>query len=100
MLRPTERITDGRSFVRSRRLHECIGDLVEEGRRNAADLFYHFWRVTSEVPAQFLENAARMLQAQIALREAELGLAFVLPCFLCVAPLFFIPTGEKAGRAF
>src|ERR1700730_10817517 len=73
---------------------------MKERRRNAANFFNHFGRVTSKVTAQCLENAARMLQGQIALRKAEVGLAFVEPALLVVGALLLVPAGEKAGLSF
>ena len=50
--------------------------------------------------AQRLEDAARMLQRQIALRETEIVMLVVEPGFLVVSAILFIPSGEKSGRTF
>src|SRR5260370_8197457 len=49
--------------------------------------------------AQRLKNAARMLQSQIALRKAEVGLTFVEPALVVVSALLLVPPGEKPGRS-
>src|SRR5256885_4688331 len=41
----------------------------------------------------------RMLQGQIALRKTETTVAVIGPGFLVVGALFFVPAGEKSGRA-
>src|SRR5207253_6513133 len=100
MLCPTERITNRRTLVRTRSGDERVRNFLKKRRRNAANFLYHFWRVTSEVAAQRLENAPRMLQGQIALGETKAAISFVEPGFPVVAALLPVPAGEKAGRAF
>ena len=68
--------------------------------RNAANFLYHLWRITSEVAAQSLENALRMLQSQIALGETKVSMALVDPGLSVVSALRVIPTREKARSAF
>src|ERR1700756_1734583 len=41
-----------------------------------------------------------MLQRQITLREAEIGMTFVAPAGFVVGTLLFLPTGKETGRAF
>src|ERR1700730_7113963 len=100
MLGPAERITNRRGLVRTGSSDERIGNFVKERRRNAANLLHHFWGVASEVTAQRLENAARMLQGQIALGKTEVGVAIVEPGLFVVGALLFVPAGEKSGGAF
>src|SRR5207245_1962834 len=64
------------------------------------NFLHHFGRVTSKMAAQRLENAAWMLQSQIALWKTEGRRAFVEPALFVVNALLFIPAGEKAGRSF
>src|SRR6266496_2735141 len=100
MLRPPERITNRRTLVRTRSSDQRLRNFVKKHRRNAANFLYHLWCVTSEVAAQRLENAARMLQGQIALGETKAAIAFVEPGLPVVAALLPAPAGEKAGRTF
>src|SRR5438477_12146427 len=100
MLRPAKRITDRGGFVRTGRGDERISNLLKQSGRNPANLLHHFWRVASEVTAQGLENAARMLQGQIPLGKTQVGMAFVEPGLFVVATLLFVPPGEKTGCAF
>src|SRR5437879_6123088 len=100
MLRPAERITNRGALVRTGSSDQRIGNFMKKRRRNAANFLYHFWRVTSEVAAQRLENAPRMLQGQIALWETKAAVATVKPGLPVVAALLPAPAGEKAGRAF
>src|ERR1700676_375123 len=100
MLRPAERITDRRALVRTGSSDERICNFVKESGRNAADFLHHFGRVTSEVAAQRLQNATRMLQSRIALWKTEAAIAVVGPALLIVSALLFVPAGEKAGRTF
>ena len=79
---------------------ERIGHFVKERWRNSANLLNHLGRVTSKVATQRLENAARMLQGQIALGKTEVGMAVVEPALFVVGALLFVPAGEKAGRPF
>src|SRR6266550_660572 len=99
MLGPAERITNRCALIWTGCGDERVRDLVKERRRNAANFLYHLRRVTSEVAAQRLENAPRMLQGQIALRETQ-SVAFVEPALPVVAALLPVPAGEKAGRSF
>src|SRR5438309_1366227 len=100
MLCPTERITNRRTLVRTRSGDERVRNFLKKHRRNAANSLYHLWRVTSKVAAQRLENAARMLQGQIAFGEAKAVIAMVEPALPVVAALLPVPAGEKAGRSF
>src|SRR5437870_13250707 len=100
MLCPTERITNRRTLVRTRSGDERVRNFLKKHRRNAANFLYHLWRVTSEVAAQRLENAARMLQGQIALGETKAAIAMVDPALPVVAALLPVPAGEKAGCSF
>src|SRR6266404_6217446 len=72
MLCPTEGITNCRGLVRTRRSDKRVGNFVKKHRRDTANFLHHFRRVASEVAAQCLKNAARMLQGQIALGETEI----------------------------
>src|SRR5205807_10157924 len=94
------RITNRRTLVRTRSGDERVRNFLKKHRRNAANFLYHLWRVTSEVAAQRLENATRMLQGQIAFGEAKAAIAMVEPALPVVAALLPVPAGEKAGRAF
>src|SRR6266404_6490503 len=100
MLGPAERITNRCALIWTGCGDERVRDLVKERRRNAANFLYHLRRVTSEVAAQCLQNAPRMLQGQIALGETEPAIAIVVPGLPVVAALLPAPAGEKAGRAF
>src|SRR5947207_12304190 len=100
MLRPPERITNRRTLVRTRSSDQRLRNFVKKHRRNAANFLYHLWCVTSEVAAQRLENAARMLQGQIALGETKAVIAMVEPALPVVAALLPVPAGEKAGGSF
>ena len=100
MLGPAERITNRRALIWTGCGDERVRDLVKKRRRNAANFLYHLRRVTSEVAAQCLQNAPRMLQGQIAFRKTEGGMALVDPGPPVVAALLPAPTGENAGRAF
>src|SRR6266403_78434 len=100
MLRPPERITNRRTLVRTRSSDQRLRNFVKKHRRNAANFLYHLGCVTSEVAAQRLENAARMLQGQIALGETKAVIAMVEPALPVVAALLPVPAGEKAGRSF
>src|SRR5438874_1367985 len=100
MLRPTERITNRGALVRTGSSDQRIGNFMKKRRRNAANFLYHLWCVASEVAAQRLENALRMLQGQIALGETKAAIALVEPGRPVVAALFPAPAGENAGRAF
>src|SRR5437667_7135839 len=100
MLRPTERITNRRTLVRTRSSDQRLRNFVKKHRRNAANFLYHLWRVTSEVAAQRLENATRMLQGQIAFGEAKAAIAMVEPALPVVAALLPVPAGKKAGGSF
>src|SRR4051812_20783256 len=98
MLRPTERITNCGRFVRARCSDEGISNFLKECRGNAANFFHHFGCVASEVAAQRLKNAARMLQGEVAFRKTKATITVIGPGFLVVATLLFIPTGEKSSR--
>src|SRR5438874_2543975 len=100
MLRPPERITNRRTLVRTRSSDQRLRDFVKQRRRNTANFLYHLWRVAGEVAAQRLENAAWILQGQIAFGEAKAAIAMVEPALPVVAALLPVPAGEKAGRAF
>src|SRR6266853_2188169 len=100
MLGPAERITNRRALIWTGCGDERVRDLVKELGRNSTNFLYHLRRVTSEVAAQCLQNAPRMLQGQIAFRKTEGGMALVDPGLPVVAALLSAPTGENAGRAF
>src|SRR2546421_10684699 len=100
MLGPAERITNRCALIWTGCGDERVRNFVKRRRRSAANLLYHLRRVTSEVAAQCLQNAPRMLQGQIAFRETEGGVALVDPGPPIVAALFPAPTRENAGRAF
>src|SRR6266478_802812 len=100
MLGPAERITNRRTLVRTRSSDQRLRNFMKKHRRNAANFLHHFGRVTSEVAAQRLENAARMLQGQIALGETKAVITFVDPALPVVAALLPVPAGEKAGGSF
>src|SRR5882724_6114832 len=100
MLGPAERITNRRALIWTGCGDERVRNFVKKRRRDAANLFYHLRRVTSEVAAQCLQNAPRMLQGQIALGETKAAIAIVVPGLPVVAALLPAPAGEKAGRAF
>src|SRR5438105_11703795 len=100
MLGPAERITIRCALIWTGCGDERVGDLVKKRGRNAANFLYHLRRVTSEVAAQCLQNAPRMLQGQIAFRKTEGGMALVDPGLPVVAALLPGPTGENAGRPF
>src|SRR6266403_5563645 len=100
MLRPTERITNRCALIWTGCGSERVRNFVKKRRRNAANFLYHLRRVTSEVAAQCLQNAPRMLQGQIAFRKTEGGMALVEPTPPVVAALLAAPAGEKARRAF
>src|SRR6266403_2967518 len=100
MLGPAERITNRCALIWTGCSDERVRDLVKKRRRNAANFLYHLRRVTSEVAAQCLQNAPRMLQGQIAFRKTEGGMALVDPGPPVVAALRPAPTRENAGRAF
>src|SRR6266496_1424194 len=100
MLCPTERITNRRRLVGTRGGDERIRDLVKQGGRDPANFLHHFGRVASEVASQCLKYATRMLQGQIALGETEVRVTFVGPGLFVVSSFLFVPTGEKASRAF
>src|SRR5437667_10173433 len=100
MLGPPERITNRCALIWTGCGDERVRDLVKKRRRNAANFLYHLRRVTSEVAAQCLQNAPRMLQGQIAFRKTEGGMALVDPGPPVVAALLPAPTRENAGRAF
>src|SRR5882724_9719999 len=100
MLGPAERITNRCALIWTGCGDERVRDLVKKRRRNAANFLYHLRRVTSEVAAQCLQNAPRMLQGQIAFRKTEGGMALVEPGLSVVAALLPAPAGENAGRAF
>src|SRR5882757_1161507 len=100
MLGPAERITNRRALIWTGCGDERVRDLVKKRRRNATNFLYHLRRVTSEVAAQCLQNAPRMLQGQIALGETKAAIAIVVPGLPVVAALLPAPAGEKAGRAF
>src|SRR2546430_3018704 len=100
MLGPAKRITNRCALIWTGCGDERIRDLMKKRRWNAANFLYHLRRVTSEVAAQCLQNAPRMLQGQIAFRKTEGGMALVEPGPPVVAALFPAPTRENAGRAF
>ena len=100
MLCPTERITNRRRLVGTRGGDERIRDFLKQRGRDPANFLHHFGRVASEVASQCLKYATRMLQRQIALGETEVRVTFVGPGLFVVSPLLFVPTGEKASRAF
>src|SRR6266487_4660266 len=100
MLRPTERITNRRTLVRTRSCDQRVCNLVKKRRRNATNFLYHLRCVTSKVATQRLKNAPRMLQRQIALRETKAAIALVEPGLPVVAALLPAPAGEKTGCAF
>src|SRR6266478_5603834 len=99
MLGPAERITNRCALIWTGCGDERVRNFVKKRRRNAANFLYHRWRVTSEVAAQCLQNAPRMLQGQIAFRKTQ-AVAFVEPGLPVVAALLPVPAGEKAGRPF
>src|SRR6188472_1793838 len=100
MLRPTECITNRRTLVGTRSGNQGVRNFMKKRWRNAANFLYHLWRITSEVAAQSLENALRMLQGQIALGETKVSMALVNPGLSVVAALRVIPAGENARSAF
>src|ERR1041385_9020381 len=97
MLGPTERVTNGRCFVGARRLNEGVRDFVKENWGNAANFFYHLGCVARKVPAQRLQNAARMLQSRIPLRKAQLVGPFVEPGFAIEGSCLRIPARKEAA---
>src|ERR1700686_1553499 len=100
MLRPAKRVTNRRWLIRTGCPNECIRYLVEERRRNSANLLHHFRRVARKMATQRLKNAARMLQGQIAFRETEIGMPFVGPARFVVGAPFLLPAGKESSRAF
>src|SRR4026207_1611056 len=74
MLCPTERITNRRTLVGTRSGNQGVRNFMKKRWRNAANFLYDLWRITSEVAAQSLENALRMLQGQIALGETKVSM--------------------------
>src|SRR6266566_7668858 len=100
MLRPAERITNRGALVRTGSSDQRIGNFMKKRRRNAANFLYHLWGITSEVAAQRLENAPRMLQRKIALWETKAVISFVEPGPPIVAELLTATAGEKAGSVF
>src|SRR4029077_17909208 len=100
MLGPAECITNRCALIWTLCGDERIRNFVKELGRNSTNFLHHFRRVTSKVPAQCLQNAARMLQGQIAFRKTEGGMVLVEPAFPVVAALLPVPAGENAGRAF
>src|ERR1700730_11100919 len=100
MLRPTECITDCRCLVRTRSGNKSVRNLVKKSRGDPANLLHHFRRVAGKVATQRLENAARILQGQVAFWKTEVGMAFVSPGLFVVGSLLFVPAGEKPGLAF
>src|SRR5205807_5873273 len=98
MLRPAECVTNRGRLVRTGSGDERVRNLMKERRRNAANFLHHFGRVAGKVPAQRLENAARMLQGQVARWKTEL--AFIEPALFVVSALLFVPAGEETGRPF
>src|SRR5260370_4733614 len=100
MLRPAKRVTNRRCLIRTGCPNECIRYLVEERRRNSANLFHHFRRVARKMATHRLKNAARMLQGQIAFGKTEIGVTFVKPSLFVVGALLFVPAGEKSGGSF
>src|SRR5581483_6587046 len=71
VLRPTDRVAPRGRAVATRGATDCLGDAVEQRRRDAADLLNHLRRVAREVPPQHLEHAARVLQRLVALPAAD-----------------------------
>jgi hypothetical protein len=71
--------------------------LYEKRRRNAANFLYHFWRVTSEVAAQRLENAHRGYLQGESRSETKAAIAIETrsSCRSRIAPR----QPEKTGRA-
>src|SRR6266850_18610 len=100
MLGPAERITNRCALIWTGCGDERVRNFVKERRRNSTNFLHHFRRVTSEVAAQCLQNAPRMLQGQIALGETKAAIAIVVPALPVVAALLSAPAGEKAGRTF
>src|SRR6266403_2561713 len=100
MLGPAERITNRCALIWTGCGDERVRNFVKKRRRNAANFLYHLRRVTSEVAAQCLQNAPRMLQRQITLRETKAVIAIVDPGLPVVAALLPVPAGENAGRPF
>src|SRR5438477_10586722 len=93
MLRPADGITDRRCFVRTRCPNECVSDLVEKRRRDAANLFDHLRCVTREMSFEFLENTLGILQSEIPFGIAQ-SFALVSPAFHLVGASVFVPAGE------
>ena len=70
VLRPADRVADGRRCGPGpRRWPERLGDLQERLARRAADLLDHLRRVAGVVPAEDLEDAARVLQGRVGARR-------------------------------
>src|SRR5205814_7929848 len=93
MLRPADGITDRRCFVRTRCPNECVSDLVEKRRRDAANLFDHLRCVTREMSFEFLENTLGILQSEIPFGIAQ-SFALVSPAFHLVCRLLLEKTKE------
>src|SRR4029077_6405246 len=100
MLGPAECITNRCALIWTLCGDERLRNFVKELGRNSTNFLHHFGRVTSKVAAQCLQNAARMLQGQIAFRKTERGMVLVEPALPIVAALLPVPAGENAGRAF
>src|SRR5262245_59057526 len=93
MLRPTEGITNRGGPLRTRCSSERMRDLVKKISVNAANFLHHLGGVTREMPPQFLKDALRILQREIALWATQVA-AFVKPTVTFVSPLLFIPPRE------
>src|SRR5215468_2042630 len=100
MLRPAQCITNCGRFFRTGCSNQRVCNFMKKRRRNAANFLHHLRRVTTEVAAQRLENAPRMLQGQIALRETKATITIVGPGVPVVSAYLPTPAGEHASLVF
>ena len=83
VLGPADRVAERGGALAAGVVAQRLGDLVEQLARNAADLLHQLGRVAAEVPAQQLEDAARVLRASgrcgAARRHRAVGAVGLLP---------------------
>src|SRR5437667_7534960 len=93
MLRPADGITDRRGLIRTGCCNERVSDFLKKRRRDTANLFDHLWRVTREMPFEFLEHTLWILQSEIPFGIAQ-SFALVFPGFHLIGAPVLAPAGE------
>ena len=94
MLRPADGVGERGGPFAPAVAHDRLGDLQPRLLRRPAHALDHLRRVASEVPAQDVEDAARVLQRRIR-HDASVAVSFEGPSRHVVAAILRVVSGKK-----